>query len=540
MLDMDGNPQLEATSSASTTATITATAAASFLQATPDTVYGTYDAKTNSITIVMDGDAVPVNEAVEEIYCDGVTAGDDSTDVIMKCPPPATSPSQVYLNMVNATDDSDDESNFDHINPFLRPRVKAISPLAKSPALSLHSATSDHGYESILGSPMSVLTLPTEEEDFPWESNFEELFPNSKKEQKWTEPAIEGPDAVMESTESMPIASQSLDSAAIEQFEDEKPAKGKKKPKNPKGRHSESAVGSELKKLGQRRINVAGAPKMPLNGYVRFMNDRREELRREQPQRTALEHTRIIGEEWHQLPEERKVPYMEAAAKDKAIYQEQLQMFLQEHPEIVTKELAKAKKVTKLESSSKEKTPKAETSSAKAKKPKAKQVKRQSEDPDDVPLAKPAPINVAPPAPRPLQPGEIPIYTNEFIEHNRSTENELRTLRKAKTDLEQQNAVLEQHVDNTKAGYAKVMGEVTELMDENRRLETYVRGLRQKLVAALGGISLPPLEPSGPSVGNIDKYIRHLAGLVGQPNNVTLLKAREALRKLDTSSLLKP
>ncbi|XP_016974874.2 high mobility group protein 20A [Drosophila rhopaloa] len=373
-----------------------------------------------------------------------------------------------------------------------------------------------------------------------------------------TEPANENPDVVMESTESMPLASQSLDSAAIEQFEDDKPAKGKKKTKNPKGRHSESAVGFELKKLGQRRINVAGAPKMPLNGYVRFMNDRREELRREQPQRTALEHTRIIGEEWHQLPEERKVPYMEAAAKDKAIYQEQLQMFLKEHPEIVAKELAKAKKATKLESSPKEKTLKGEASSGKAKKSKAKPVKRQSEDPDDVPLAKvkraqtppppapppPAPVQPAPPnaapAPRPLQPGEIPIYTNEFIEHNRSTENELRTLRKAKTDLEQQNAVLEQHVDNTKAGYAKVMGEVTELMEENRRLEAYLRGLRQKLVTALGGVSLPPLEPSGPSVGNIDKYIRHLAGLVGQSNNVTMLKAREALRKLDTASLLKP
>ncbi|KAH8358229.1 hypothetical protein KR084_008804 [Drosophila pseudotakahashii] len=381
-----------------------------------------------------------------------------------------------------------------------------------------------------------------------------------------TEPANETPDTVMESPVSLPIASQSLDSAAIEEVEEDKPgAKGKKtKTKNPKGRHSESDLGSELKKLAQRRINVAGAPKMPLNGYVRFMNDRREELRREQPTRTALEHTRIIGEEWHQLPEERKVPYMEAAAKDKAIYQEQLQMFLKEHPEIVARELAKAKKATKLESSPKEKTPKGESSMGKAKKTKAKAaavVKRHlDEDPDDVPLAKvkraqtpppptptpapvqPAPSSVAPPAlaPRPLQPGEIPIYTNEFIEHNRSTENELRTLRKAKTDLEQQNAVLEQHVDNTKAGYAKVMGEVTELMEENRRLETYVRGLRQKLVAALGGISLPPLDPSGPGVGNIDKYIRHLAGLVSQPNNVTLIKAREALRKVDTSSLLKP
>ncbi|EDW56581.1 SWI/SNF-related matrix-associated actin-dependent regulator of chromatin subfamily E member 1-related [Drosophila sechellia] len=375
-----------------------------------------------------------------------------------------------------------------------------------------------------------------------------------------TEPTSKTPDAVPESPVSLPIASQSMDSATIEEFDEDKPAKGKKKAKNPKGRHSDSDMGSELKKLAQRRINVAGAPKMPLNGYVRFMNDRREELRREQPQRTALEHTRIIGEEWHQLPEERKLPYMEAAAKDKAIYQEQLQIFLKEHPEIVANELAKAKKATKLDGSPKEKTPKGESSLGKAKKTKAKTVKRQSEDPDDVPLAKvkraqtpppptppappvqPAPSSVPPaqPAPRPLQPGEIPIYTNEFIEHNRSTENELRTLRKAKTDLEQQNAVLEQHVDNTKAGYAKVMGEVTELMEENQRLETYVRALRQKLVAALGGISMPPLEPSGPSVGNIDKYIRHLAALVTQPSNVTLIKAREALRKVDTSSLLKP
>lgn len=179
MLKINGNPQHTTAAPASRTATITATAAASQLQATPDTVYGTYDAKTNSITIVMDGDAVPVNEAVEEIYCDGVSAGDDSTDVIMKCPPPATSPSQVYLNVMNAVDNSDDEESFDPIDRFLRPRVKAISPLAKSPALSLHSATSDHGYESILGSPTSVaLTLPADEDDFPWESNFDELFPS--------------------------------------------------------------------------------------------------------------------------------------------------------------------------------------------------------------------------------------------------------------------------------------------------------------------------------------------------------------------------
>lgn len=168
----------------------TTVSAAAFLQsATPDTVYGTYDAKTNSITIVMDGDAVPVNEAVEEIYGEGVSAGDD-TDVIMKCPPPATSPSQVYLNVINATEESDDEAtshlDFEPMEKFLRPRhLKAISPIAKSP-ISVYSVNSDHGYESVIGSPASTTlaqldtdTVPMlDEEDFPWESNFDELFPN--------------------------------------------------------------------------------------------------------------------------------------------------------------------------------------------------------------------------------------------------------------------------------------------------------------------------------------------------------------------------
>ncbi|KAH8372856.1 hypothetical protein KR009_006592 [Drosophila setifemur] len=381
-----------------------------------------------------------------------------------------------------------------------------------------------------------------------------------------SEPGKEVPAEATNSPQTLPTAIQFIDSSALEELDLEDKSTRANKGKNTKGRHSQGDPETELKKLAQRRINVAGAPKMPLNGYVRFMNDRREELRREQPHRTALEHTKIIGEEWHQLPDERKMPYMEAAAKDKAIYQEQLQMFLKEHPEIVAKELAKAKKATKLDGTPKEKAQRSgvpDPSSVKGKKTKLKptRAKRLSEDPDDVPLAQvkrtPTPplglIAQAPPAPssqyvtqspaitvRPLQSSEIPIYTNEFIEHNRSTENELRTLRKAKTDLDQQNAVLEQHVDNTKAGYAKVMGEVSELLEEKVRLESYQQALRQKLLTALAGLPLSPLEPTDLSVDNIDKYIRHLASLSSQPNNGTLLRARESLRKLDINSLIKP
>ncbi|XP_034480183.1 high mobility group protein 20A [Drosophila innubila] len=348
------------------------------------------------------------------------------------------------------------------------------------------------------------------------------------------------------------------------------PASGKLVKKKTKTKARNSVAGNdldtELKKLSQRRINVAGAPKMPLNAYVRFMNDRREELRRELPQRTALEHTKIIGEEWHQLTEDRRTPYMEAAAKDKALYQEQMHKFLKEHPEILANELAKVKKVFD------SKIPKDKTTTnstnidvvpkkSNAKMPVTKQQSAPTPDPDDIPLAQ-VKRTPTPPPPPPSQPpsfsacasviprqfaaGEIPIYTNEFIEHNRSTENELRMLRKTKTDLEQQNSVLEQHVDNTKAGHAKVMGEVTELKEENARLNAYIKGLRQKVVKALEGVTLPPLDPNGLSVKNVDTYIQHLASMIssssvgGQQNNAMLMQVGDVLGKMDTSGLQKP
>ncbi|KAH8299597.1 hypothetical protein KR044_003434, partial [Drosophila immigrans] len=344
-----------------------------------------------------------------------------------------------------------------------------------------------------------------------------------------------------------------------------KAAKKKNKGKA-KGGAASNNLDNELKKLTQRRINVAGAPKMPLNSYVRFMNDRREQLRREHPNRTALEHTKMIGEEWHQLTEDRRAPYMEAAAKDKALYQEQMHKFLTEHPEIVANELAKAKKVfdTKNASTPKEKAAanpsndlpnnNATPRKTNPKAPLNKQQNTPTPDPDDIPLAQvkrsPTPpppaaaavaFNAVAAIPRAFAAGEIPIYTNEFIEHNRSTENELRLLRKTKTDLEQQNSVLEQHVDNTKTGHAKVMGEVAELKEENARLMAYIKGLRQKVVGALDGITLPPLEPSGLSADNVDKYLQHLAGMIsGQQNNAMLLKVSDLLSKMDTTTLHRP
>lgn len=56
-------------------------------------------------------------------------------------------------------------------------------------------------------------------------------------------------------------------------------------------------------------------------GYVRYMNVRREELRKEAPDMHHLEVTKKIGEEWMTLSDDKKQPYLDAAKQDKIRYE---------------------------------------------------------------------------------------------------------------------------------------------------------------------------------------------------------------------------
>ena len=60
-----------------------------------------------------------------------------------------------------------------------------------------------------------------------------------------------------------------------------------------------------------------------------------------------------------------------------------------------------------------------------------------------------------PPIPVPVKPVvngnsslEIPIFTEEFLSHNKVREGELRQLRKSNTDYEEQNAILQKQIEN--------------------------------------------------------------------------------------------
>lgn len=131
---------------------------------------------------------------------------------------------------------------------------------------------------------------------------------------------------------------------------------------------------------------------------------------------------------------------------------------------------------------------------------------------------------------------EIPIFTEQFLDHNRKIDSELRMLRKSNNDYEQQNAILEKHVENMKNGIARLDDETLQLHLENKKLQMYLESLRNKLVSAFATLSIPT-EPAGCNPDNIDKYMNDLYLMeINQSNGHALLnKAKDIIRKVDLS-----
>lgn len=80
----------------------------------------------------------------------------------------------------------------------------------------------------------------------------------------------------------------------------------------------------KIKKKGQqnnirrkKKLREFGAPKFPLTGYVRYINERREDIRLKNLEMSAVEITKLVAEQWNKMPEDEKKPFLEAAEIDK-------------------------------------------------------------------------------------------------------------------------------------------------------------------------------------------------------------------------------
>ncbi len=86
---------------------------------------------------------------------------------------------------------------------------------------------------------------------------------------------------------------------------------------------------------------------------------------------------------------------------------------------------------------------------------------------------------------------DIPIFTEEFLDHNKAREAELRQLRKQNTEYEEQNAILSKHIENMKQAIEKLEVEAVQQRSNNIALQQHLDGLRTTLTANFSSVALP-------------------------------------------------
>ena len=65
---------------------------------------------------------------------------------------------------------------------------------------------------------------------------------------------------------------------------------------------------SKSRRRNRRPRKDENAPRMPLTGYIRFLNDRRETIKMENPNMNFTEVTKLLGSEWsNMLPATKQV-----------------------------------------------------------------------------------------------------------------------------------------------------------------------------------------------------------------------------------------
>jgi len=69
------------------------------------------------------------------------------------------------------------------------------------------------------------------------------------------------------------------------------------------------------------------APKRAFNAYLFFVRDKRDELRRQNPDASIVQLTRAMGEKWKDMSDAEKAPYMKQAEEDKARYLKEKQEY---------------------------------------------------------------------------------------------------------------------------------------------------------------------------------------------------------------------
>ncbi|XP_015602820.1 high mobility group protein 20A isoform X2 [Cephus cinctus] len=257
---------------------------------------------------------------------------------------------------------------------------------------------------------------------------------------------------------------------------------------------------------GKKRKKVprdATAPKQPLTGYFRFLNDRREKVRTDNPTMPFAEITKLLAAEWSSLPSDHKQQYLDAAEQDKERYNREFSDYKQtEAYRLFSEKQSTEKQVeTKKERNGTE--------------PASEQNDVQPEKDND------------------FSGFDIPIFTEEFLDHNKACEAELRQLRKATSDYEAQNAVLQRHVDSLHAAVNRLESETSQQRTTNQALQRHLDSLRSQMAGCFATVPLQGTH-DGATIQNIDDYVERLESLLSGNAEPSLRNAaRSAISRLE-------
>jgi len=273
---------------------------------------------------------------------------------------------------------------------------------------------------------------------------------------------------------------------------------------------------------GKRRYpKGVGAPKQPLSGYVHFLNERRESVRSKNPEITFSELSKKLAAEWSALSETDKNKYNEMAKRDKYRYDKEFSDYQQTE---AYKQYLESQRAGEAAVKKKKKT---SSSSSARKRPSFDESDQEKDEPPQFPVTGPSSSSVV---------GcDIPIFTEEFLNHNKSREVELRQLRKQTTEFEEQNAVLGKHIDNMKSAIGKLEVDTVQQRQNNASLQQHLDSLRQLIVSAFRGLTLPGSgEPL--TLETADQFVANLHGIVSEnssQHDVLITTVRDIVARMD-------
>ncbi|KGL89677.1 SWI/SNF-related matrix-associated actin-dependent regulator of chromatin subfamily E member 1-related, partial [Charadrius vociferus] len=235
----------------------------------------------------------------------------------------------------------------------------------------------------------------------------------------------------------------------------------------------------------KRKKILPNGPKAPVTGYVRFLNERREQIRTQHPDLPFPEITKMLGAEWSKLQLSEKQRYLDEAEREKQQYMKELREYQQSEAYKMCTEKIQEKKIKKA-------------------------------------TRRWGPLWWAPPClihalPCP-QGGEcsdtfstfdVPIFTEEFLDQNKAREAELRRLRKMNTEFEEQNAILQKHTESMNCAKEKLEQELAQEERQTLALQQQLQSVRQALTASFASLPIPGTGET-PTLSTLDFYMAKL------------------------------